>query len=86
MKEIVKLPEKLKAQNRLKEQTSTVFNKKTKLELRICTLVCEKAMSVSSAEDILDVMKTELPDEQVVQQATLGRTKAGNMIRLGRHI
>lgn len=54
----------------------------TIIELRILASVCYYNQSISSAEQQLLNMKADTNDP-VVKNATLGRTKAGSLLRQG---
>lgn len=75
-----KLPELLKQQDRLPNFASPLRDRTTNLELRILAHICENSQSVCSAQGMLEVMQTE-GNDPIFKKATLGNTKACNLIR-----
>lgn len=49
------------------------------LEVRLCLLLAEKNISLSTGEKILNVFKKEIPGHQLLSRASLGKTKASNL-------
>ena len=66
----------------LQEFTAPVPDRVTILEIRSVFLLSEKQLPNCLADDILDVFKSVSPCK-IIANACLGRTRAGNMIRIG---
>lgn len=47
----------------------------TYLELGLCFFVAQHNLALSSAENILQLFKSELPDNPILSRATMGKTK-----------
>jgi hypothetical protein len=60
-----------------------LYKNVTSLELRLCLFVAEHKLALSSAEHILQLFKTELPDNPVLARSTIGKTKTSNYVREG---
>ena len=56
------------------------------LEVRLCLLLAEKNISLSTGEKILNVFKKEIPGHPLLSRASLGKTKASNLLRDGRSL
>ena len=60
-----------------------VANNVKSLELRLSLLVCQRNLSFSLPQEILNIFKKELPNNPVLNLVSLGKTKTANIIREG---
>ena len=82
LSKVEQLPSMLEQQRCLARFALPLNDRVTIIELRILASVCYYNQSISSAEQQLLNMKADTKDP-VVKYATLGRTKAGSLLRQG---
>ena len=85
---------KHKAVSTIKHQSISPVNKllgshdkAAEMEIKLCSFVMEKNLSISLVEDLLPLLRDLFPSDETLRQVTLGKQKATNVIRqvLGFH-
>ena len=62
-----------------------VRNQVVTLETRMCLLMAQKNLSMNVGHECLEAVRSVIQGNHILNQATLGRTKAANLIREGKN-